>query len=369
MGNGVTLFLAGDVMTGRGVDQILPAAGESTLREQTAKDARTYVSLAESAGGPISRPVDFSWPWGEALAVLDRAAPDVRLVNLEASVTVSDDYAAGKAIHYRMAPGNVPCLTAARLDVCVLANNHVLDFGVRGLVETLEVLGAAGLRTVGAGLDGSTAWSPAMLDVGRGRRVLVWSVAARSSGVPDGWAAAGTRPGVALLPEVSEGSATELAGRIRPVTRPDDLVVVSVHWGSNWGYEVPESHVEFAHRLIDEGVHVVHGHSSHHPRPFEVYRDGLVLYGCGDLIDDYEGIGGYEQYRPDLRLLYLPTVDPGAGGLLRLRLVPMQLRQMRLCQPSPADVHWLRALLSEINRPFDTRIDLAADGTLTLTRG
>ncbi|HEX5543329.1 MAG TPA: CapA family protein [Micromonospora sp.] len=362
----VTLFLAGDVMTGRGVDQILPSPGGSTLRERTAKDARTYVSLAESVGGPITRPVDFSWPWGESLAVLDAAAPDVRLVNLETSVTRSDDYALGKGIHYRMDPGNLPCLSAAGLDVCALANNHVLDFGERGLLETLETLAAAGLRTAGAGRDEQSAWGPTTVDVDGRRRVLIWSVAVRSSGVPDGWAAVGDRPGVALLPEVSLASAAGLAERIRSSARPSDLVVVSIHWGSNWGYEVPQPHVEFARRLIDEGVHLVHGHSSHHPRPIEVYRGRLVLYGCGDLIDDYEGISGYEQYRPDLRFLYLADVGAGSGELLRLRLVPMQLRQMRLRRSGAADVHFSRVLLNEISQPFGTRIEADTDGDLIL---
>src|SRR5690606_10004038 len=98
-------------------------------------------------------------------------------------------------------------------------------------------------------------------------------------------------------------------------------VVVSIHWGSNWGYEVTDAQVAFAHALIDGGVDVVHGHSSHHPRPFEVYRDRLVLYGCGDFLNDYEGISGYEAYRSELTLLYLPTLAPD-GALRSMSLVP-----------------------------------------------
>ena len=65
MGDGVvTLFLCGDVMLGRGVDQILPHPGDPELREAHAKDARAYVDLAERAHGPIPRPVSFCWPWG-----------------------------------------------------------------------------------------------------------------------------------------------------------------------------------------------------------------------------------------------------------------------------------------------------------------
>jgi hypothetical protein len=145
------------------------------------------------------------------LDVLAESAPDVRIVNLETSVTRSDQFAPNKAVHYRMNPANRSCLVAARPDVCALANNHVLDLGHRGLEDTLDALTRAGL----------------------------------------------------------------------------------------------------------------HGHSSHHPRPIEVYQGRLILYGCGDLINDYEGISGYEKYRDDLRLMYLASVDAN-GALVGLRMVPMQ---------------------------------------------
>jgi poly-gamma-glutamate synthesis protein (capsule biosynthesis protein) len=120
-------LLCGDVMTGRGVDQILPYPGDPGLAEPRVRDTRTYVELAERTSGPIPRPVAFSYPWGEALAVPGWSAADVRIVNLETSVTRSDQRWQGKGGHYRMHPDNVPCLTAARLDACALANNHVLD--------------------------------------------------------------------------------------------------------------------------------------------------------------------------------------------------------------------------------------------------
>ncbi|MFG2394173.1 CapA family protein [Streptomyces lavendulae] len=102
------------------------------------------------------------------------------------------------------------------------------------------------------------------------------------------------------------------------------MVAVSIHWGSNWGYRVPPEHVRFAHALVDGGADLVHGHSSHHPRPLEVYRGRLILYGCGDLVDDYEGITGHKQYRDDLRLLYTARLDKDTGALRGLRLTPFQ---------------------------------------------
>lgn len=58
------------------------------------------------------------------------------------------------------------------------------------------------------------------------------------------------------------------------------------HWGGNWGYAVPAAHVRFAHGLIRAGADIVHGHSSHHVRPFETFDGKLILYGCGDFLDD-----------------------------------------------------------------------------------
>jgi poly-gamma-glutamate synthesis protein (capsule biosynthesis protein) len=108
----VTLFVCGDVMLGRGVDQILPQPGDPTLWEPSVRDARAYVELAERVNGPIRRPVDVTWVWGDALDVLDAAAPDVRVVNLETSLTRSDDVWRGKDVHYRMSPANLACLAA-----------------------------------------------------------------------------------------------------------------------------------------------------------------------------------------------------------------------------------------------------------------
>jgi poly-gamma-glutamate capsule biosynthesis protein CapA/YwtB (metallophosphatase superfamily) len=363
----VTLFLSGDVMLGRGIDQILPNPGDPVLREDHIRDARSYITLAEN-GGRIPRPVPYSWPWGDGLAVLDEVAPDVRVVNVETSITRSDDFSPGKGIHYRMSPANLPCLLAARPDTCVLANNHVLDFGRRGLAETLDVLSAAKVRPVGAGRDIEAANRPAIIPLDAGGRVLVYALGAASSGIPASWAATPTVPGVAYLRTLSDAAADAVVGRVQRQKRPGDIVVVSIHWGSNWGYGVPDDQVRFAHRLIDGGVDLVHGHSSHHARPIELYRDKLVLYGCGDAINDYEGIGGHEEFRTDLRLLYFATVEPATGTLAHLRMVPTQVRRMRLQRVSGADCEWLRAVLDRVSRHFGTEPALDPDGVLVVHR-
>ncbi|HEX6151820.1 CapA family protein, partial [Nocardioides sp.] len=207
---------------------------------------------------------------------------------------------------------------------------------------------------------------PVVLTAG-GHRVLVWSVGSASSGVPRSWAAGPRGPGVAFLNEDSHTDTDALCERVRRVKQPGDIAVVSVHWGSNWGYDVPRAHVRLAHRLIDSGVDVVHGHSSHHPRAIEIYRDRLVLYGCGDLINDYEGIGGNERFRDDLRLLYFARLDP-TGGLDQLLMVPLRSRQMRLRLATEQDARWLHRALRKAGRRFGSRVDLAPDANRLLLR-
>jgi poly-gamma-glutamate capsule biosynthesis protein CapA/YwtB (metallophosphatase superfamily) len=357
-GDALTLFLCGDVMTGRGIDQILPHPVDPRLYEPWVTDAREYVGLAEWANGPVPRPVDFAYVWGDALAELDAAAPDLRIVNLETAVTRNDEPWLGKGINYRMHPENVACLAAARLDCCTLANNHVLDWGRAGLEETLDTLARAGIQTAGAGRDLFQAQAPAILDVPGKGRVLVFAFGVGDSGVPAAWAATNGRAGVALLEDLSADTVRQITDLIARYRRQRDLVVVSIHWGGNWGYAVPAAHRRFAHLLLDEaGVDVVHGHSSHHPKGLEVWQGKLVLYGCGDFLNDYEGIGGYEQFRGDLTTMVLATVATASGRLVRLELLPLQLRRLRLNRALPEDGRWLARTLATESARLSTQID------------
>ncbi len=358
------LFVCGDVMTGRGIDQILPHPGNPRLYEPYVHDARDYLRLAEAAHGPIRRPVAPDYIWGEALQELGTA--DVRIINLETSITTSGNYWPGKEVHYRMHPRNIGCLAAAGIDCCALANNHVLDWGYEGLAETLATLDRAGIRHAGAGSNAAEAESPAVLDVAGQGRVLVFSLGAITSGVLPQWAAGRDRPGVNLLEDLSDQTSRRVAARMRRAKGPGDVIVASIHWGDNWGYEIPDAEIHFAHRLIEEGVDVVHGHSSHHAKALEVYGGRPILYGCGDFLTDYEGITGHEAYRGDLAILYFIRLDLPEGSLVDLRLVPMQLRRFQLRRASPGDVQWLQRTLNREAERFATEVGLNPDNSLSI---
>lgn len=357
------LFLCGDVMLGRGIDQILPQPSDPILYESYARSALVYVELAKRANGPIPRPSGYDYPWGDALAELDRAAPHARIINLETAITTSSDREP-KGINYRMHPANAQAIAAAGIDCCVLANNHVADWGEAGLRDTLAALQRLDIRVAGAGLDDEEAARPAALPLPDGGRVLVFGFGMPTSGVPRHWAAKRGRPGVNLLPDLSDRSLAALVRKIKAARRPGDLVVVSIHWGGNWGYEVSGEERRFAHRLVESGAcDVLHGHSSHHPRPLEVYRGRLILYGCGDFLNDYEGISGHEQYRSEIVLMYLPLLERD-GRLLGLDLVPFRIRRFRLERASAEEREWLRDTLDRESRPFGCRVLPGVEGRL-----
>ncbi|WP_281880951.1 CapA family protein [Nocardia sputorum] len=349
-----TVLLGGDVMLGRGVDQILPHPGDPRLRERYVNDARTYVELAERTYGEFTHPVGYRHLWGDVLPILAQIAPEVRLLNLETSITAGGVFAPAKGIHYRMHPDNVPALTAIAPVVCALANNHVLDFGIAGLADTLAALDAAHIDRAGAGSDLAAARAPATVELADGRRVVIVSVAAGSSGVPESWSARRKRPGLWRVGYSPDAAAAEdVAAEVAAHKRDNDIGIVSVHWGPNWGYEVARTETRFAHRLIEAGVDVVHGHSAHHPRPIEIYRGKPILYGCGDVIDDYEGIRGHERYHADLHPLYLVSLEPGSA---EVRLIPLRVRHMRLEWAPRSESRWLCEKIQDISRGFGTLV-------------
>jgi len=239
----------------------------------------------------------------------------------------------------------------------------VLDWGAPGLEQTLETLHGAGIRTAGAGRNAAEAAAPAILPLPDSHRLLVFAYGLESSGVPAAWAAGERRPGVSWLPDLTAASADGVARHILAMKRASDIAIVSLHWGPNWGYDVEREQRAFAHRLVDAGAaDLVHGHSSHHPGALEVHHDRLILYACGDFINDYEGIAGHEMFRPELTLMYFPALEAG-GALRELVLRPMRLRRFRLERAAEDDAEWLAATLRRVS---GMNVERASDNRLCL---
>ena len=177
----------------------------------------------------------------------------------------------------------------------------------------------------------------------------------------------GAHRGGVHLSDLSDADADAIIAQAAHVRKPGDVAIVSVHWGANWGYEVSADERRFAHRLIDGGIDIVHGHSSHHPKAIEVYHRKPIFYGCGDFLNDYEGIQGYEGYRDDLALMYFVDIEPASGKLAALEIVPLRIKQFRLNRADGQDVDWIRKRLGRESRRFATSIAAPTAGRLALS--
>lgn len=352
----LTLFLSGDVMTGRGIDQVLPYPSNPVIYEPYMNDARGYITLAQSKNGPFSKPVSFEYIWGDALEELEFHKPDFRLVNLETSITASDDYWKGKGINYRMNPANIDCLLSAKVDYCALSNNHVLDWGYDGLNDTVKTLTTNKICFSGAGSNLSEAEKPAVFYSGQ-KRILIFSIGTVSSGIPFQWEATNDNAGVNLLHNLGLNRVESVGRMINMFRKPGDLIIVSIHWGDNWVKKIPYSHIQFAHALIDNGyADIIHGHSSHHLLAVEVYKNKAVLYGCGDFITDYEGISGLEEYRSDLSIMFLLTIDTNNGNLTEIQIVPFVKNRFTLKRVSNEDFQYINDRLNNYGQEFGNRV-------------
>ncbi len=362
----VKLFLCGDVMTGRGIDQALQENVDPILYESYVKDARDYLLLAEQENGPIKDPVSYKYIWGDAIKIWEENSPQFKIINLETSITTNADPWPGKGIHYRMHPENVKALSAAGIDHCSLANNHTLDWGRQGLLETINTLDNADIAYSGAGKNEQEAKKPSVLDIDNGR-VLIFSYGSPGSGIPREWAAETGVSGVNYLPDLSKKTLEKIKINVDQVKQQQDIVIFSVHWGGNWGYQISEDKQKFAHQLIDmAGVDLVFGHSSHHPMGIEVYNEKLIIYGAGDFINDYEGISGHEDFRGELTLMYFPELDPGTGDLLSLKMIPMEIKNFKLHKAKANDAVWLEQVLDRESKKIGTSVRREADNSLRL---
>ncbi len=366
VGANIKLFLGGDVMTGRAIDQILPYPGDPRIHERYVTMATYYIEMAEKINGAIPTEAGFDYIWGDALDILKAEKPDLRIINLETAVTTNDNYWKGRGVNYRMNPKNTPVLKAAGIDFCALANNHSMDYGLDGLKETIVSLDAAKINHSGAGKDRTQAAEPAILNIQGKGRAIVFSLGSTSSGIPDIWSASSDRPGLHIIQEYARSYVSSIKSMVRRYKKENDIVILSIHWGPNWGYEINEDQRALAHAMIDEGgVDIIHGHSSHHPKGMEVYHDKLIIYGSGDLINDYEGIKGYAKYRPELNVMYFAEIDPATGTLQDLSMIPIRLMNFQISRADGEETKWLTSTLSRECKRFDA--DIASDKKDRLT--
>lgn len=287
--------------------------------------------------------------WGDVLPLF-REETDLRIINLETSVTTHDKKWPNKAFNYRMHPENLKCLKEAKIDYCSLANNHTLDFGYEGMRETIESLKKNNIEFAGAGENSEKALQPALVE-SNGVILAIYSF----SDHPVAWRSTSTTPGINFL-DFSEEKILNLQNHIKKFREENsvDLVVLSLHWGSNYSWKPPKEFQIFAYLMIDNGVDIIHGHSSHHVQGIQIYKGKPIIYGCGDFIDDY---AIDEDYRNDLGFAYVLNYNKNSKKFEDLELVPTQIDTFSVTRNLSTRNHeWLFKTFSKLSGDFGTTV-------------
>jgi poly-gamma-glutamate capsule biosynthesis protein CapA/YwtB (metallophosphatase superfamily) len=285
------------------------------------------------------------YPWGNTLHVLKTA--DFRLCNLETAITDKGNpwSATPKVFHFRTDPINVGVLTAASISQVCLANNHILDYEFEGMFQTIEILKENGVNFAGAGEDLTAASMPAVSEVKRLKIGLI----SFTDNEPV-WEATNERPGVFYVPiDLGDNRTRHLLETVEKAREIVDLLIVSPHWGPNWGYDPPPEHKYLAHALLDHGADIVFGHSAHIFRGIELYKGKPIFYNAGDFVNDYSID---EMERNDQGFIYiLETEDTRVSSIT---LYPTLIREFQVVLAREFEAREITEKMAQLCLDFNT---------------
>lgn len=290
-------------------------------------------------------PLDY--PWGDTLDIFKKA--NVRMCNLECVVSDKGQpwSATPKVFHFRTDEKNIEVLGIPPINMVSVANNHVLDFEYEGLDRMIKTLTNAKIVFAGAGsnyLDASTVGEYSM------NHTKIGLIAFTDN--ESDWAATEDKPGVFYVPVNLEDERAKNLFELIKKTRDDvDILIVSAHWGPNWGYRPQPDHIPFAKALIDAGADIIFGHSAHVFQGIEIYKGRPILYSTGDFIDDY---AVDEIERNDQSFIFEIDTDKN-NKLTRMRLYPTVIRNMQARKAQDLELKDIVFKMIELCDEFNTK--------------
>jgi poly-gamma-glutamate synthesis protein (capsule biosynthesis protein) len=290
------VLFAGDVMLGRLVNQVLANA-------------------------------QFTYVWGDTIDIIKKA--DFSLINLECPISSKGKKwnKTFKVFHFRANLDAIQALNCASIDYVSLANNHILDYDVEALLDTLDILDKNNISYSGAGRNLKEAMKPAIIErqlkptnnnscynvynkeVNNidNKNTIRIGLISLTDNEPE-WEAKDDLAGINYIPTTlaSDRYYNRLQNEIENAKKQSDLVIVSSHIGPHFRETPSTKYVNFAHKIIDFGADIYWGHSNHMPQGIELYKHNnntkIILYDCGDFIDDY---AIDSNYRNDLSFIFL----------------------------------------------------------------
>ncbi len=300
-------------------------------------DAVGDISLARqlvdrmTANGP-------DYPYALIAPLMDA---DIGFANLEGALTDGGN-PWPKGYNFRTPPPLAAGLPRAHVDVVTLANNHAMDYGPFGLMDTVQTLDVDGVRHIGAGANAQASRAPAIIDV-RGMKVAFLGYVA----TPDEsggfsirqWAASDT-PGVAL------GSADAIASDVAAARQQADFVIVAVHAGDEYRHMPNATQRALADAALAAGADAYIGAHPHVVQPVEMRGKQLVAWSLGNFIFDLDNVDLANIPTPRVSLILKLTLTKGAG-VTSYEAIPVVLDDTQ-DRPRPATEPEAAALRAQI---------------------
>jgi len=246
---------------------------------------------------------------------------DIAFGNLECPLS-KDGVKVTKPFVFRAKPEYAECLEKAGLDMLSLANNHALDCGRDGLVETQKHLKARGIRWCGAGATHAAAQVPEVMEV-RGLKIAFIGYC---DFMPEGTFWREDRPTIAMA-DAERVTTAVAAGR-----KAADVVVVSFHWGVEYSTRPSKRQIELAHAATDAGADLVLGHHPHVLQGLEVVpagkskagRRSLIAYSLGNFVFDSP-----QKWTKATANTMLLRCKLNKSGLVSAEVVPARIEEFR----------------------------------------
>lgn len=223
------------------------------------------------------------YPWGDTLKIMNCA--NICMCNLEC--VISDKgfscSIAPKVYHFRSAAKNMDVLSEGNINAVSLANNHVLDYGHEALLDMFLQLKEMRIFFAGAGKNRAETQKLKVITL----EGIKLGILAFTDNQPN-WEAGEDRPGIWYIPvDLDDERMHKMINLVKTIKGQIDILIISAHWGGNWGTSPPAKHRIVGKALIDAGADIIFGHSAHIFRGIEIYRNKAIIYSTGDFLNDY----------------------------------------------------------------------------------
>jgi len=300
--------------------------------------------MLDGTARPIMAEQGYSYPFVKMLPYFRNA--NIIFGNVEGPLTNRGAPEQDKTYVFRSPPAAVgTALKAAGFNVVSLANNHTLDYGAEGLLQTIETLDSIGIQHAGAGADLAAARRPALLQI-NGQRIAVLSY---SMTLPENFFASHNKAGTAF------GHESHVRADVRAARDQADIVLVSFHWGQEGKTSLRDYQTRLGRSAIDAGASAVIGHHPHILQGIERYKDGVILYSLGNFT-----FGSYSMRSARSAVAQLHFRN---ARLQSVRLFPINVNNFEVqFQPQPltgapadAVIDELRTLSSELNTRVENK--------------